>query len=208
MKEQDKKTLQKKKDKENTSKQTQKQESKSKSNLTQKQTSKKKSASKSKQTSKQKLTIAKTSKSLKLQKQKSVIKNLKENIKGITEENVKGAIKQETSEGDTNENIKQQEPRIVDTSANSGTSKTEPRVLGVVLKKPWSPKTKLGKDVKEGKIKNLKEVFDSGKKIIEPQIIDYLLPDAEIIFSSVGQSKGKFGGGKRSIWKQTQKKTS
>jgi len=33
------------------------------------------------------------------------------------------------------------------------------------------------------------------------------LPNLELALLEVGQSKGKFGGGKRSIWRQTQKKT-
>jgi small subunit ribosomal protein S5 len=78
---------------------------------------------------------------------------------------------------------------------------------GVVLKAPWHPKTSLGIKVKKGEMTSLKEVFDSGNKILEAQIVDTLLPDAETVFSAVGQSRGKFGGGKRSIWKQTQKKT-
>ncbi|MEM3091047.1 MAG: 30S ribosomal protein S5 [Candidatus Pacearchaeota archaeon] len=70
----------------------------------------------------------------------------------------------------------------------------------------WEPKTKLGRDVKNGKIKNIDEILDSGKKILEEQIVDSLL-DIKIELVSIGQSKGKFGGGKRRIWRQTQKKT-
>ena len=33
------------------------------------------------------------------------------------------------------------------------------------------------------------------------------MPEMESDLLSIGQSKGKFGGGKKSIWKQTQKKT-
>jgi len=71
----------------------------------------------------------------------------------------------------------------------------------------WKPKTILGKKVKDGEIKDLNEIFDRGLKIMEPEIIDALLPNLETTLLSVGQSKGKFGGGKKSIWKQTQKKT-
>lgn len=70
----------------------------------------------------------------------------------------------------------------------------------------WEPKTKLGKDVKDGKIKNIDEILDSGKKILEQEIIDVLL-DIKSDLISIGQSKGKFGGGKRRAWRQTQKKT-
>src|SRR3989338_11218323 len=72
----------------------------------------------------------------------------------------------------------------------------------------WNPKTELGKKVKNKEITNLGEILDNGIKILEPEIIDMLLPDLQTDLLEVGQSKGKFGGGKGSIWKQTQKKTS
>jgi small subunit ribosomal protein S5 len=68
----------------------------------------------------------------------------------------------------------------------------------------WIPKTALGKLVREGKIKNIDEII--GKKILESQIIDTLLA-LENDLLLMGQSKGKFGGGKRRAWKQTQRKT-
>lgn len=72
--------------------------------------------------------------------------------------------------------------------------------------KAWKPKTKLGKLVKEGKIKDIDEILDKGMRIMEEQIVDTLLP-LETEFIAIGQSKGKFGGGKKRIWRQTQKKT-
>ena len=72
----------------------------------------------------------------------------------------------------------------------------------------WKPKTDLGRQVKEGKIKTLSEILNSGKRILEAEITDFLVHDLQSEVLSVGQSKGKFGGGKRSIWKSTQKKTS
>ena len=71
---------------------------------------------------------------------------------------------------------------------------------------PWDAKTRLGKDVKEGKIKDIDEILDSGKKIMEEQIVDTLL-NTKTDLIAIGQSKGKFGGGKRRAWRQTQKKT-
>ncbi len=68
----------------------------------------------------------------------------------------------------------------------------------------WIPKTKLGKLVKAGKIKDIDEALKY--KILEPEIIDTLLKlGSEIL--NIGQAKGKFGGGKRRAWRQTQKKT-
>jgi len=71
----------------------------------------------------------------------------------------------------------------------------------------WKPKTALGKRVNTAEIKNISEILDKGIKILETEIIDILLPNLELALLEVGQSKGKFGGGKRSIWRQTQKKT-
>ncbi len=70
----------------------------------------------------------------------------------------------------------------------------------------WAPKTNLGREVKEGKIKDIDEILDSGKKIMEDKIVDSLV-NVKSDLISVGQSKGKFGGGKRRAWRQTQKKT-
>jgi small subunit ribosomal protein S5 len=74
-------------------------------------------------------------------------------------------------------------------------------------KESWKPKTEIGKKVKSGEIKDLKEILDRGIKILEPQIIDVLLPNLTSDLLLIGQSKGKFGGGQRRVFKQTQKKT-
>ncbi|MBS3091997.1 30S ribosomal protein S5 [Candidatus Pacearchaeota archaeon] len=70
----------------------------------------------------------------------------------------------------------------------------------------WVPKTKLGKMVKEGKIKDIDEILNNKLKILEPEIVDSLIKtENDLLFA--GQSKGKFGGGKRRAWRQSQKKT-
>tara|TARA_Y100000310_G_scaffold122529_1_gene121231 strand:- start:2796 stop:3533 length:738 start_codon:yes stop_codon:yes gene_type:complete len=69
----------------------------------------------------------------------------------------------------------------------------------------WIPKTKLGKLVKQGKIKDLDEALKY--KILESEIVDTLAPNLSSDILNIGQAKGKFGGGKRRAWKQTQKKT-
>ena len=74
-------------------------------------------------------------------------------------------------------------------------------------KEKWKPKTALGKKVKSGEITNINQILFTGQKILESEIVDTLLPDLQYDLLTIGQSKGKFGGGKRSIWKQTQKKT-
>jgi len=69
----------------------------------------------------------------------------------------------------------------------------------------WVPKTKIGRLVKSGKIKDIDKILTK-YKILEAEIPDSLL-DLKSDLLSIGQSKGKFGGGKRRIWRQTQKKT-
>jgi len=71
----------------------------------------------------------------------------------------------------------------------------------------WVPKTIIGQKVKNGEIKNIKELIDKGQGILEPQIVDLLLPTLSSELLLIGQSKGKFGGGQRRVFKQTQKKT-
>lgn len=70
----------------------------------------------------------------------------------------------------------------------------------------WKPKTALGVKVRAEKIKEIDELLDTNQKILESQIVDLLLKlDSDLLL--IGQSKGKFGGGKRRAWKQTQRKT-
>ncbi|MEM2954599.1 MAG: 30S ribosomal protein S5 [Candidatus Nanoarchaeia archaeon] len=74
-------------------------------------------------------------------------------------------------------------------------------------KKEFKFKTKLGSLVSSGQITSLKEIFAKGEKIKEPSIVDALVPNLITDFILIGQSRGKFGGGKRKDIKQTQKKT-
>ena len=71
----------------------------------------------------------------------------------------------------------------------------------------WVPKTELGRMVRAGKYKNIDEVLDEGRKIMEPEIVDLLIPNLTTDTLFIGQAKGKFGGGKRRAFRQTQKKT-
>lgn len=71
----------------------------------------------------------------------------------------------------------------------------------------WKPVTELGRKVKAGEITDLNYIFDKGLKIKESKIVDALLENPESDLLLIGQSKGKFGGGKRKAFKQTQKKT-
>lgn len=71
----------------------------------------------------------------------------------------------------------------------------------------WRPRTELGRKVKNREITDIDTILDSGKPILEPEIVDMLLPDMDSDLLMIGQSKGKFGGGSRRVFRQTQKKT-
>jgi small subunit ribosomal protein S5 len=71
----------------------------------------------------------------------------------------------------------------------------------------WQPKTSIGKKVKEGSITEIDQILDKGDKIMEAAITDILLPGLQNDLLMIGQAKGKFGGGQRRVFKQTQKKT-
>ncbi|MBI4153967.1 30S ribosomal protein S5, partial [Candidatus Woesearchaeota archaeon] len=79
--------------------------------------------------------------------------------------------------------------------------------IKVFDKSLWTPKTSLGRKVKDGEITHIDTILNNGWKILEPEIVDALLPNLRNDILAIGQSKGKFGGGKRSIWRQTQKKS-
>ena len=70
----------------------------------------------------------------------------------------------------------------------------------------WVPKTELGRLVKAGKEKEIDKILAHHKKIVESEIVDSILKlESDLLL--IGQAKGKFGGGKRRAWRQTQKKT-
>jgi len=71
----------------------------------------------------------------------------------------------------------------------------------------WIPKTSLGKKVKSGEINDIHEILDKTMTIMEKEIVEVLVPDLENDLLLIGQAKGKFGGGKRRVFRQTQKKT-
>src|SRR3989338_821004 len=74
-------------------------------------------------------------------------------------------------------------------------------------KESWMPRTSLGMEVKKGTITDISEILDNGRNIRESEIVDALLPNLTVDLLMVGQSKGKFGGGQKRVFKQTQKKT-
>ena len=67
----------------------------------------------------------------------------------------------------------------------------------------WVPKTELGKEVIKGKYKSLKELLEKGEIILEPEIVDYLIPDMKEELIYVGGTPGKGGGIRRTPTKMT-----
>jgi len=67
----------------------------------------------------------------------------------------------------------------------------------------WIPKTDLGSRVLKGEFKSLGELLKKGLVILEPEIVDALVPDLkqEVIF--IGGSPGKGGGIRRTATKRT-----
>ncbi len=93
--------------------------------------------------------------------------------------------------------VKELEEEIVD----------EVKKKGAFEKEAWKPKTSLGMMVKNGEVSSIDYALDRRIKILEPEIVDALLPNLSTDLLMVGQAKGKFGGGQKRIFKQTQKKT-
>lgn len=56
-------------------------------------------------------------------------------------------------------------------------------------KENWVPRTELGRKVASGEITTLEQVIKSGKKILEPQIIDSLVPDLKDEVLSIGSTQ-------------------
>ena len=131
--------------------------------------------------------------------------------KEMLEEEIKEEIKEETEEKEKIlEKIDEENKKAIEKiNKDEKVEEKEDKKKSGRYDEPvevWEPKTKLGRDVKDGKIKSIDEILDKGKKILEEQIVDNLI-DAQSDLIAMGQAKGKFGGGKRRAWRQTQRKT-
>ncbi len=70
-------------------------------------------------------------------------------------------------------------------------------------KKEWIPKTKLGQSVAKGEIKSISEILEKGEVILEPEIVDALVPNMRSEMVYIGGSPGKGGGTRRTATKRT-----
>lgn len=130
---------------------------------------------------------------------------------GKTKEITEKLIDEETKKERKKQGDETEKKREIIEKAEAEKEKKSERELAIERAKEetissWEPKTKLGREVKDGKIKSIDEVLDNNRKILEEQIVDSLL-EVKTDLILIGQAKGKFGGGKRRAWRQTQKKT-
>lgn len=69
--------------------------------------------------------------------------------------------------------------------------------LKTISKEDWSPRTKMGQMVKNGEISSIDQIFDMGKPVIEPEIVDVLLPTIESETLDVRTTQRVTDSGKR-----------
>lgn len=62
----------------------------------------------------------------------------------------------------------------------------------------WIPKTKLGKMVQSGQILSLDDVFTQGLRVMEPEIVDVLLPDLKQEVLGIGFVQKQTDAGEKS----------
>ena len=65
----------------------------------------------------------------------------------------------------------------------------------------WTPRTRIGKLVQEGKITSLEEVFIQGKRVLESEIVDVLLPNLQEKVLGIGLVQKQTDAGERSRFK-------
>ncbi len=61
----------------------------------------------------------------------------------------------------------------------------------------WEPKTKLGKAVKAGEITDIDEILKAGKVILEPEIVDMLLPELKSVTIEIRPTQRVTDSGRR-----------
>lgn len=65
----------------------------------------------------------------------------------------------------------------------------------------WTPRTKLGKMIQEGRISSIEEVFTEGLRIREPEIVDMLLPDLQEEVININLVQKQTDAGEKSRFK-------
>ncbi len=67
----------------------------------------------------------------------------------------------------------------------------------------WLPRTELGQRVLKGEFNTIEDVLRSGELILEPEIVDFLVPELKNEIVYIGGSPGKGGGIRRTATKRT-----
>jgi small subunit ribosomal protein S5 len=65
----------------------------------------------------------------------------------------------------------------------------------------WTPRTRLGKMIQEGRITSMEEIFNEGQKIREPEIVDVLLPDLQEEVININLVQKQTDAGEKSRFK-------
>jgi len=65
----------------------------------------------------------------------------------------------------------------------------------------WEPRTAIGREVKEGKVKSLSEILRRGIPIKEPEIVDFLVPGLEDRILSISLVQRMHKSGRRNKYK-------
>ena len=65
----------------------------------------------------------------------------------------------------------------------------------------WSPRTKIGKKVKEQEITNIDEILSSGHPILEPEVVDILIPDLKTETLSISTTQRVTDSGRKMKFK-------
>jgi small subunit ribosomal protein S5 len=116
---------------------------------------------------------------------------------------VEKEVEEKAEEGEAKEEKPKEEAEKKEESKEGKVIKGTTPVVREVQHMPesleyWKPKTALGKEVFSRKITDINQILESGRKIMEPEIVDMLVPDLRNELILIGGRKGK-GGGKQRI---------
>ncbi len=117
--------------------------------------------------------------------------------KETKKEEKEGGEEQEKEKGEGEEEKEVKEEETKETAETAVAPSLPPELAN------WVPKTKLGKMVLRGEIKDIDEIFARGLKIREPEIVDYLLPNLKHELVLIGGTPGKGGGIRRTPTRRT-----
>jgi small subunit ribosomal protein S5 len=138
---------------------------------------------------------------------------VEEGVEGLKEEDIEKKVEEaeEKESGHEGEEEKEKEKKMEGTSEETPAEEkkeqvVQPSTAPIVTPSSevdpdfpfWKPKTMLGKEVSGGTITNIDQILQSGRKILEPEITDRLVPGLQSELILIGGRKGK-GGGKQRI---------